>query len=259
MTPWVLRLLLANIGVFFLQMTSPGLTDRLVFVPREVLHHPWTIVTYMFIHGGWGHLFFNMLALYFFGTRVEARLGERRFLVLYFMSGLSGALLSLIFTPTAAILGASGAVFGVMFAFAYYWPHDRIYIWGVLPVPAWLLVAVTAAMAVVGGVSGMFGATGGVAHFAHLGGFAFAWLYMLWLERRQGARQFRKQSIAPVKRDSLANWKSVKTDSVHEINREEVNRILDKISASGLSSLTPQERLFLSNFVPPDDRTPPPS
>jgi len=76
---------------------------------------------------------------------------------------------------------------------------------------------------------------------------------------RQGTKRFRSKVTAKVPRDTLSNWKHVDPKSVHEVNRDEVNRILDKISEKGLGSLTPEERLFLSNFVPPDDRVPPPT
>jgi len=112
MTPWVLRLIVANTAVFLLSMTVAGLMDSLVLVPALILQRPWSAITYMFLHGGLGHLFFNMLALFFFGSRVEERLGERRFLILYFASGVAGALLSAVFSPWSAIVGASGAVFG---------------------------------------------------------------------------------------------------------------------------------------------------
>ncbi len=256
MTPWVLRLLVANIVVYFLQQTVPGFTDSLLFIarPGAILARPWTIITYMFLHAGIGHLFFNMLSLYFFGSRVEERLGPQRFFALYFLSGISGALLSFLFSPGGAILGASGAVFGVSFAFAWFWPRAEILIWGIIPVEArWLVAGMT--------LIALFGVGSGVAHFAHLGGFLGAYLYMLFLERRHGAKRFRKVATAGPPADSLAgSWQKVNRASVHSVNKDEVNRILDKISASGLASLSPQERLFLSNFVPPDDRKPiPPS
>jgi membrane associated rhomboid family serine protease len=253
MTPWVQRLLIANVFVFFLQQTVPGLTESLIFVPSEILTHPWTMITYMFIHGGFAHILFNMIALYFFGSRVEQRLGSSRFFALYFVSGISGALLSFVFS-TNPILGASGAVFGVELAYARFWPRDVIYIWGVIPIEVRWLVGISTAVALFGGFTG----GGGVAHFAHLGGFVGAFFYLLFLERRHGAKRFKRDAIAvPAKTDALlGNWKKVDRTSVHAVNRDEVNRILDKISASGIGSLTPQERLFLSNFVPPDDRKP---
>src|SRR4051812_40687086 len=84
MTKVVRLLLIANVAVFFLQTTQPALVGALVFVPQLVLFRPWSIVTYMFLHGGLMHIGFNMLALYFFGPRVEDRIGSRRFTILYF-------------------------------------------------------------------------------------------------------------------------------------------------------------------------------
>lgn len=252
MTPWVQRLLIANVIIYFIQQTvGPGLTSELAFVPALILSRPWTIITYMFLHGGLTHILFNMLALYFFGPRVESRLGTERFFALYFISGTFGALLSFVFAPYAPIIGASAAIFGVMIAFARFWPRDRIMIWGILPIEARWLIIITTVMAIAGGVQGGTG----VADFAHLGGYMGGFLYLLFLERTQGAKRFKKQAIASPPLDALqGNWQKVNRESVHSVNRDEVNRILDKISASGLKSLTPQERLFLSNFVPMDDR-----
>lgn len=256
MTPWVRRLIIANVVVFFLEQTMPGVANSLALVPAYVYLQPWTIVTYMFVHASFTHILFNMIALYFFGPRVEERLGSLRFIVLYAISGISGAILSTVLAPHAAVVGASGAVFGVMLAFATYWPHAQIYIMAILPIEAWLAVSLMVVLAL---WSGLHGSRTGVADFAHLGGFAGGWLYLRWLGMRHGARRFRAKVAPKVGSDKLTNWKRVDPTSVHEVNRDEVNRILDKISASGLNSLTPQERQFLSNFVPPDDRVPPPT
>lgn len=256
MTPVVRALLIANLGVFFLQSTLPGLAHAFSFVPALALTRPWTIVTYMFLHGSFMHILFNMLALFFFGPRVEDRIQSKNFATLYFVAGITGALLSIVFTPLSQIIGASGGVFGVMLAFAYFWPHEPIYIWGVLPIPARILVILTTILAL---WSGFGGGGAGVAHFAHLGGYLGAFLYLRWLDRKRTA--FKRQATAPPPeaRRRVAGYKAIDLERVHEVNRDEINRILDKISASGLDSLTAQERTFLSNFVPPDDRVPPPS
>lgn len=251
MTPWVRRLLFANIAVFFLQIVLPGGETPFVFVPRLILLRPWSIVTYMFLHAGLMHIAFNMLTLWFFGPRVEARLGSRRFIQLYFVSGITGALLSFLMAPYAAIVGASAAIFGVMLAFAKFWPRDQILIWGIIPIEARWLVALTTAIAL---FSGFTGSRGGMADFAHLGGYLGGWLFVRWTDPARRVKRFRESTIAKPAPDKLANWQKVDTTRVHEVNRDELNRILDKISAQGLASLTPQERLFLSNFVPPDDR-----
>jgi membrane associated rhomboid family serine protease len=253
MTPWVKRLLIANVAVFFVQLTVPGATQLLAFIPAYALVRPWSFVTYMFAHSTsqYTHILFNMLVLYFFGPRVEERLGSNHFIRLYLFSGVVGAILSIFFSPGGSIIGASGAVFGVQLAFAKYWPRERIYIWGILPLEAWLLVVITTVIAL---WSGFTGGGGGVAHFAHLGGYLGAWLYLLYVDRRSPARQWKAKLEKPAKRTEIGNWKSIDTSSIHEVNRAEVDRILDKISAKGVDSLTPAERTFLSNFAPPDDR-----
>ena len=254
MTPAVRALLIATVGAFFLQLTVPALAGALVFVPRLVLGRPWSVVTYMFLHGGLGHLGFNMLALFFFGPRVEERVGTRQFAILYFLSGIAGALLSFLFSPGAQVIGASAGVFGVMLAFAYFWPHAPIHIWGIIPVPARVLVIVTTVIAL---WSGFGGAGRGIAHFAHLGGYAGAYLYLKWLGRSR--TEFKRRATAPSPESTrrVEGWRAIDLTSVHEVNRDEINRLLDKISAQGVGSLTAQEQLFLSNFVPPDDRKKP--
>lgn len=255
-TPVVRTLLFANVAVFFLQMTVPGLTNAFLFVPQYVLLRPWTIVTYMFLHSpaGFTHILFNMIALFFFGPRVEERLGSKQFTILYFLSGISGAVLSFFFSPNSPILGASGAVYGVMLAFAYFWPNVQIYIWGILPIQARLLVIITTVLTLWGG----FGSRGGgIAHFAHLGGYVGAFLYLKWIERKRDRFKRRVEAAPREVVERAKNYDRIDMTRIHEVNREEVNRILDKISAKGVASLTPQERVFLSNFVPPDDRVPP--
>jgi Uncharacterized membrane protein (homolog of Drosophila rhomboid) len=249
-TPWVQRFLIANVLIFFVQQTMPGLDRSLVLVPALLLARPWTLVTYMFLHAGFTHILFNMLGLYFFGPRVEQRIGSSRFFALYMISGITGGLLSF-YTPMVAIVGASGAIFGVLLAYARFWPRDQMLIWGIIPIEVrWLVLVYT--------LISLLGIGSGVAHFAHLGGFLGAFLYLLWMERSAGARKFRRVATAPppAKDAVLGNWRNVNRAGIHAVNKEEVDRILDKISASGLASLTPQERLFLSNFVPPDDRKP---
>jgi len=169
MTPWVTRLLIANVAMFLVTSTTPEIANRLALYPAAILYRPWGVVTYMFIHGGFTHLLFNMIGLFFFGPRLEMRLGGGGFLRLYLLSGLGGALFSFVFAPFGAVVGASGAVFGILLGFALYWPREPIYIWGVLPVESRWLVAFLAIAALYSGVSG---SGQGVAHFAHLGGFA---------------------------------------------------------------------------------------
>lgn len=237
--------------MFLLQNTNPLVTEFLIFFPPFVLQRPWTVLTYMFLHGSFMHIAFNMIALFFFGPRIEHKLDSARFLVLYFVSGLTGALLSAIFSPLSPILGASAGVFGVMLAFAYYWPHEPIHIWGIIPVPARILVIVTTALSL---WSGFSNSGRGIAHFAHLGGYVGAYLYLKWVGRKRN--QFRKvHDAAPtIASSQVEQWQRLDRSRLHPLNREEFERILAKIDATGVQSLTPSERLFLSNFAPGNQR-----
>lgn len=250
MTPWVLRLIVANVAMFFLQQTAPVINQMFVLVPALGLVRPWSFVTYMFLHGGLGHIFFNMLSLFFFGPRLESRLGGRAFLGLYFASGIMGAVLSIPFTPYAPIIGASGAVYGVMLGYAMFWPRDQILIWGIVPVEARFLIIAMTALSLFGGFSP---GSGGIAHFAHLGGFVGGYLFIKLMRRGSGAAKFRKQATTITRKietpaGSLDRWRRIKRDGLHEVNRDELDRILDKISAGGIGSLTAGEREFLDRF-----------
>jgi membrane associated rhomboid family serine protease len=258
MTPWVLRLLVANVAVYLL--TSSQLLDwrYLALIPGAIFIQPWGIFTYMFVHGGFMHLLFNMIGLFFFGPRLEVQLGGRSFLRLYLLSGLGGAAFSFLFARHGAVVGASGAVFGVLLGFAYFWPKERIYIWGVLPVEARWLVGALAAMAL---YSGFSGAGAVVAHFAHLGGFAAGYAYLRWRKRKY-LQQWKpmatpKTQLAKAARRSgdgasLKRWRSIRVGDLHELNRDEVQRILAKAEESGVGSLTLEERGMLDRFAKPN-------
>ncbi|HWC44643.1 MAG TPA: rhomboid family intramembrane serine protease [Casimicrobiaceae bacterium] len=251
LTPWVKRLIVANVIVFAAQNFIPGLTDRLAFVPLFAFQQPWTIITYMFVHGGMWHIIFNMVTLGFFGPRVEAQLGGRRFLALYFISGLGGAVLSYFTTP-AGIIGASGAIFGVELAFAIFWPHEKIFIWGVLPLEARWLVVLTTLYSL---WAGLGTAGGGIAHFAHLGGYLGAFLYLRWIDFRSPLRAYqRKLETATFGKrglglvgdsEDIARWEAIPRDGLHPMNIEELDRVIAKAKKEGVRQLTPDERAFL--------------
>jgi len=252
MTPWVLRLVLANVAVFIVTALAPQAEIALAFVPALVLLRPWTIVTYMFVHAGVMHILLNMLALYFFGPAIERRLGSVNFLGLYFVSGILGALLTFIFAPYSAVVGASGAVMGVTAAYARYWPHDKIYIWGILPVSAWMMVAGLALYSI---WSGFGGSRSGVADWAHLGGLAAGYLYAMAYDRyRRKAwplNQKRERVSRGDARASAERWSRIPLDQLHEVNRPEVERLLEKARQQGPAALTRAEREFLDRFAPP--------
>lgn len=258
LTRWVRRLLVANGAVYLLQVTvftSSWLVDRFGLTPSLVLRQPWTVVTYAFLHGGFLHIFFNMLALFMFGPMVEDRLGGPRFARLYFVSALGGAVLSLLLLPLAGegvIIGASAAVFGVMLAFVLEWPDAPIFVFP-LPVPVkakWLIVF----FALANLVPVLSRSHDGIAHLAHLGGFAAAFLFLRGGRLAGVPRRRAATASAVLVHPSAAQTGrraapfGVRRRGTDPKALQEIDRVLDKISAGGLSSLTPEERRFLDEM-----------
>ena len=259
MTPWVRRLIAANAVVYLLTITvftGSWFFHAFAFSPSNALTQPWTLVTYAFLHNSFLHLAFNMLMLFFFGPAVEERLGGQAFVWYYLWCGLGGAVLSFaiaLMTPVAPFVGASGAVFGVALAFALYWPDAPILVFP-LPVPIkakWLvlgLAAIDLALAVLP-------ARDGIAHLAHLGGFLFGFLYFRWSslvarvprtapQRRSRARSKALQSGAEGGRRRDGSRRQAQRPD--ETIQAKIDRLLDKISATGIDSLTPEERQLLA-------------
>lgn len=239
--------MIANCILYFMTMNSPALAELLQFIPVQVLSKPWTAISYMFVHANLSHILFNMLGLFFFGPRLELELGEKNFLLLYFMSGIMGAVTSVFTTPLVAIVGASGAVYGVMFGFAYLWPRERLYIWGIFPVEArWMVIGMTA-LSLYGGLGAD---SDGIAHFAHLGGFLGGFISMRIFSRRPAGAIEAKPviEIGPSPAE-MERWAKIRSEAMHPVNREELDRLLAKLTgAGGAISLTPNERDFLNRF-----------
>ena len=250
MTPWVRRLLVTNVVAFLLTMVNPGFVQDFGFIPLAMLFRPWTLVTYMFLHGGFAHIFFNMLMLFFFGPRLEERLGSKTFIWFYLSCGVGGAVLSFA-TPFALVIGASGAIFGVVLGFARYWPREDIYIWGVLPIQARMLAIF---MIVVSLFAGFTGAQAGIAHFAHLGGLVAGWIFLKQWERRRHRRVV-ERPVSPLRApgvketDAIERWEAIPRERLHEINREELESLLRKANELGIKALTPNEREFLDRMA----------
>jgi membrane associated rhomboid family serine protease len=254
MTRWARRLLVANVALFLVTVMAgqapalAAIVNALVLVPALIPQRPWTILTYAFLHADLMHLLFNMIGLFFFGPRLESALGSGRFLGLYFTSAVTAALASL-FTPFVAVVGASGAVFGVLVGFAKYWPRDRIYFWGIIPIEARWFIVLLAIYSIWGGLT----SGGGIAHFAHLGGLVGGWLYLEVLERRSRAYRFRKKATPSAARASASDverWRSIPRDSLHPVNLEELDRIMRKVDEHGPQSLDDNEREYLERLSP---------
>jgi len=258
-TPWVGRLIVANAVVLLLLQTvftAPAFVEALRFVPGLAIWRPWTIVTYMFVHAGLLHLAVNMLLLFIFGPPVERRMGSRAFLTYYIYCGVVAATFGLGLTsiwPVQSMVGATGAGLGIALAFALTWPDAEITLF---PLP--LRVTARTLVVVLAGTELIFGLwmDNGIANVAHLGGLAGGYLFF----RIQTIRSRRAQRIpkAVARRAVLApipvrqgtpgveiRPALTQPDLPEQYPADEVDRVLDKISAFGIQSLTSEERHFL--------------
>lgn len=149
---------------------------------------PYQIVTHMFLHGSVGHIFFNMFGLYMFGRVLESVLGSKKFFILYFLSGMGAALLQLLIyylqDAPAIMIGASGAIFGVLAAFAMMFPNvELMLIFLPIPIKAKYFVPVYAVLELYFGIANFRGDN--IAHFAHLGGAVVGFILILIWKRKQ--------------------------------------------------------------------------
>lgn len=176
-----LKILLVNILVFMLTQLNSRLYYYLALVPSLIIYEKWwwQIVTYMFVHADIGHILFNMLALFIFGSSVERQIGSKEFLLFYLLTGALSGLFSFFayyLSGTNVILvGASGAIYALLFAFAVLYPYAIIFVFGILPLRAPILIAVYAAIEI---YNQLFSRGGNVAHLTHLAGFAVSYLYL---------------------------------------------------------------------------------
>ena len=185
----VLVLIGINVLVFLAMMLLRQYQQVMVFYlalfPPAIINGGWIwqFATYMFVHSpsSISHIIFNMLALYIFGTHVERHMGSREFLLYYLLTGILAGFFSFLvyfFTGTMLVflMGASGAIFAVQLAYAAFFPRSNIYIWGILPVRAPVMVLGFTALGLIFMITGQ---GGNVAHVTHLAGFGFGWLYFL--------------------------------------------------------------------------------
>jgi membrane associated rhomboid family serine protease len=178
-------LIALNVGAFLLTLIVPAITLRLGLMPAMVLEDLalWQPLTYMFLHGGIAHLLFNMLGLWMFGTDLERTWGTRFFLRYYFVTGVGAAVVTILWAlsplPYAAalyqtiVVGASGAIYGLLLAYGMYFPHRTVFLY-IFPVPARYAVMILGGIAFLSST----GAGDGVAHVAHLGGLVVGYLYL---------------------------------------------------------------------------------
>ena len=283
-TPAVQWMIALNAVVFLLQLTLVSAADMqraLGFEARELPGGWWTAFTYMFVHAGFWHLALNMYTLFVFGPRVEHSWGAGGFTRYYILCGLGGFLAHFLFFHNALLVGASAAVFGVMYAYAKQWPDEEVLFFGVIPMKVkWLVAAFVVSNLVMGLLS--LSATSGTAYFAHLGGVAAGFL-VLRSSPAEGLARLRERiaqipdvpdeppravpkSLPRTRERSEIDDVVAKSKALASARRPavpapprkappmtagkhaELDLVLDKISEQGIDSLTTAERRLLEEY-----------
>lgn len=269
--PVIKKLLIINGVVFFIQfllqnIMFDGVSGNYYFSywfalrPLGENFQIWQLITYQFMHGDFFHIFMNMFILWMFGMEIENYWGSSKFLLFYLSSGIIGAILSLIFTP-AVTIGASGAVFGVMVAFAMFFPDRYIFIYFLFPVKAKYLVAIIMVFEFMS-----VGSMDLIAHSVHIGGALAGFIFVMldrkfnfsvdsWVRKLKDRKIFNQKNGSDFKasfRKPFRSDEKIKDAKFYDINsshkgqesvsQEEIDVILDKISQSGYQNLTAEEK-----------------
>ncbi len=218
----------------------------------------WQPLTYMFMHGSFDHLFFNMFSLWMFGSTLENYWGSKRFLFYYLVSGIGAGLINMLVPGVHVSVGASGAVYALLLAFGMLFPNNYIYLYFLVPIKTkWFIIG----MIVLELFEGIFRSSDGIAHFAHLGGMLIGFLIILYWKKHgtmtsdfslknwfQSLKQRRKVKYTPFE-EVHDEPKVPRSDE--EYNRQraqkerDIDAILDKVAKNGYASLTPEEKEFL--------------
>ncbi|MFA6232739.1 MAG: rhomboid family intramembrane serine protease [Bacteroidota bacterium] len=282
--PVIKYLLIINVAVFFVQI---GLEGGFLTFNGEPLNNwfirtfylwplgsgafmPWQLVSYMFLHAGFQHIFFNMIMLWMFGVEIENLWGSKKFAIFYLAAGIAAGLANLLIAPlvtsTGPTIGASGGVYGVLAAFAMTFPDRYVYFYFFVPVRAKYLITGLILLEV---VLSVLGSREGIAHVAHLGGAIIGALWVLldnrgyidrWLGARKAVDSVSARWNAQPKEakffDFTPGKQEKKTgDQAFDAAQKRIDEILDKISVSGYAGLTEEEKRILldaSRHIHPD-------
>jgi len=277
--PVIKNLMIINVAIFFIQILgseiivsgktplSQVLIQYFALIPigtfADASFYPWQLITYQFMHGGLGHIFFNMFALWMFGMEIENMWGPKKFLLFYLGSGVVAGLCHLFISPLlgappAPTIGASGAVYAVLIGFALFFPNRYIFLYLLIPIKAKYLIG----FLIIFEFLAINSAHSNIAHLAHLGG-AFAGFLFIWFDKSSHIdlkamirRNKFKQSASSgsvfdiftkskdVQEAKYYDIKDSKEDKL-EVTQEEIDRILDKISQSGYENLSAREKKIL--------------
>ena len=263
--PVIKSLLISNVAVFILMMfVGDFRLGNIMFIDVIMALFPlhplgagfqvWQLFTYMFMHGGFMHLFFNMFALWMFGMELENTWGSKKFLLYYLACGV-GAGISNLLVGAGPTVGASGAIYGILIAFGMMFPDRPIFVYFLLPIKARYFVLIYILLELYAGVKGT---PDGIAHFAHLGGAAVGFIYLMIDQRRFSfQRLWSRARDQFVPHDRANRYYSYQNKSVSDakyydlhdeedrISQQQIDEILDKISQHGYQSLTEAEKKIL--------------
>ncbi|HEX2867479.1 MAG TPA: rhomboid family intramembrane serine protease [Ignavibacteriales bacterium] len=271
--PVIKNLLIINVVVFLVNnlilssitvdgvIASEKINQYFALMPLGHGFYIWQLITYQFLHGSFSHIFFNMFALWMFGMEIENLWGSKKFLIFYLVCGVGGGLTHILLSPVmsemlAPTIGASGAIYGVMIAFAMMFPDRYIFIYFLIPVKAKYLIAFLVVLEFLSA-----GDMSLVAHLAHIGGAVVGFLFII-LDSRSGFSlrsvfssfkkpyssrppQFKRRPFRDEDKVVDADYYEINKKEESPITQEEIDRILDKISQSGYQNLTEREKKIL--------------
>ncbi|MEI8133774.1 MAG: rhomboid family intramembrane serine protease [bacterium] len=293
-TPVIRTILIANVAVYAFQMFFGGLRFSGISINDYIGHffnlyplgaphqyfgdalgpvqfYPWQLVSYMFLHGGFTHLLFNMFGLWMFGTQIEMIWGARKVLTFYFLCGLGGALAHLFISPllggSGPLIGASGAIFGLLLAYGLLFPDQYVYFSFIIPMKAKYAIGIFVILELMS-----VGAADNIGHLAHLGGAVAGLIYLFatnggtkifsgfgsrkksddnayWRSNTTAGNMFRRKpnddDAVDAEYHDIGGTMTRAQSGVRIITQEDVDRILDKIAASGYQNLSEEEREIL--------------
>ena len=257
LTPVVLGLLVANLVVFLLELVLPDWFVMLFGLTASGIRHGfvWQFITYMFLHstGNFLHIIFNLMVLYMIGPETERGLGSKHFLLVYMLSGTLGGVMWVLLGYEAPCIGASGAMYGIVGAFAALWPRREItlLLFFVLPIRmrAWILACGLALIEFVFSLSTTLFApgTGTVAHMVHLVGLVVSVAYVFILTHRNSRFSLRRPKWKVLDGGLRGTGQAYSPDdtAMGAIDPEVIDALLDKIANHGMHSLTARERAML--------------
>ncbi|MEE8179679.1 MAG: rhomboid family intramembrane serine protease [bacterium] len=241
-------LIIANVSVYLISwFAGRNFLYTFGLVPYQITRNLrlWQIFTHMFLHGGLFHLLINLFVLWMFGKPIEREWGTKSFLKYYFTCGLGAGFFIFITSLNSRIpvVGASGAIYGILVAFAMLYPDSIIYLYFLFPIKAKHFVILIGAVALLAGISR---GRSNIAHFGHLGGLLVGYVYLkfpLWKHRFHPAKIFASLRLPKL---NLKRRKKYKSEFYGV--EERVNQILDKILLHGVDSLTTEERKIMDEY-----------